>query len=165
MACLLSAKERLISAWQSAQRAAPDIGGGLELERVRGAIGSARFDLSGGLDPGLLLDEGAAKEPRCLGVRSVGQQVCEDLPGIRRLASPKQRPRQEQAELAHRLGSGGMSLWIELKEPAEGLDRPGGIVQLGGAVPRIRRPRASHPGCRTSCSATTSAALSRSFCR
>ncbi len=77
----------------------------------------------------------------------------------------EQRTGQQQPERSHRIGSGGRALGIELEEPADACADPAGSCNLARAVPRIRRPRVSHPGCRTSRSPASWAANSRSFWR
>ncbi len=51
-----------------------------------GAKGRARLEQRGGPIPVLFLDVGAAEQPRSLGVRPLGQEVREDLPGFDGLA-------------------------------------------------------------------------------
>ena len=128
--------------------------GGLGLERMLGAKGSARLEQGGGPIPVLFLDVGAAEQPRGFGVRSLGKEVREELPGLRGPAGPEQRTGQEQPERSHRSGSGGLSLGIELKPPVErSRRRRRDRSSSARAVPSTSRPRASHPGCRTSRSA------------
>ena len=125
-----------------------------------------RLEQGGGPIPVVFLDVGAAEQPRGLGVRPAGKEVCEDLPGVRGPAGPEQRSGQQHPERAHRSGSGGLSLGIELEEPAERPRRPGGIVQLGPGRPEHQADRGlPTPAVEPAARPTSSAAFSRSSWR
>ena len=59
------------------------VGSWLILERMLVAKGSAQLEQVSGPIPVLLLDIGAAKQPRGLGVRSASQEGREEPPGLR----------------------------------------------------------------------------------
>ena len=111
-----------------------------------GAKGSARLEQRGGPIPVLFLDVGAAKQPRGFGVRSVGKEVREQLPGFDGLAGSR---------ATNGPGATGAVApdWERRPRPRDRARRTGGAPRatlrdrssLARAVPRIRETTSFPP--------------------